>query len=489
MDLRTLPSAGALAPILPPPRRARIAVLCGYMAYYESHMPPGYRAQCEAWGREVAALFDGVGEVGFGGLIADLDAGYAARRFLAAFAPDAIVVVPAMPSPSGLLWAALEPFPRTPVVVWGAVKRETIRPGYNSVDHLDASGNVGVTMITNLLVRHGRPVLVESGLWTDAAARERVVRAVQSGATAGRLRTARIGVLGKPLDGYDNVVTDPAILAAEMGPVLVDISVEEFTETFQGVPKADIDSIADLACASFAVATELPDEFHASARLTAALAATVRRHRLDAGSLNTHKEFGRANPALGLVGGFANTFLTSFGVPFTDTGDILTAIAMLLGRTLAGNGLYCELNTIDAARDLILCCNTGEGDFSQATDPKTCRVFPTGAVTGLKQRGCTVCYEVPPAPAGIIGFSPVAGTRGKHRVMALAGATAGTPEVALHVPHVWFRPAIPTAAAAFARWARAGATHHACLSLGLELTQVAEVCDLLGIDFRDATHA
>jgi len=93
MDLRTLPSAGALAPILPPPRRARIAVLCGYMAYYESHMPPGYREQCEGWGRDVAALFDGVGEVGYGGLIADLDAGYAARKFLSAFSPDAIVVV------------------------------------------------------------------------------------------------------------------------------------------------------------------------------------------------------------------------------------------------------------------------------------------------------------------------------------------------------------------------------------------------------------
>jgi len=460
------------------PFRPRIAILSGYMTYYEPHMPEGFRAARAAWGQDIAALLAGIGEARFFGLMTDLETGRRIGADLSAWAPDVLVLAPAMPGPPAFTWEAIAGLPRVPVVLWAAGHLDGLAPDYDSIDHLANSGAVGVAMIGNMLARHGRAPTVLAGRWTDAAARRDLCAAVRRAAVAGRLARARVGVLGRPLDGYSNVVVDAGLLRDRLGAELVEVPLAEWEETFAAVDPAAVDGVRDWLVAHCRVEAPDGEDLLASCRLAAALAAVAARHGLDCGTFNSHLEYSHANPAIGLVGGLATSWLTSTGIPFTDTGDTVTAIAMLAARLLTGTSVYTELNLIDYAADAVLCANTGEADFAAAG---TVRVAPARSSTGKVQRGAIVDAEFVPGPATIVGFTPV--PEGL-RFIAMPGELLGRPELDLHVPHTLFRPASGSAAAGFARWIEAGATHHAAIARGDAAADIAGIARLLNLDVR-----
>ena len=221
------------------------------------------------------------------------------------------------------------------------------------------------------------------------------------------------------------------------------------------------------------------EDLRAAYRLAAALESVADRHNLDCGTFNSHLEYSHNNPKIGLVGGRANSWLTSAGIPFTDTGDTITAMAMLVGRLLSGTAVYTELNTIDYDAGAILCANTGEVDFSAASHVS---IFPAKSFTGKQQRGAIIDAELRTGPATILGFTPHPDARGGFRLIVFPGHVTGRPNIDLHVPHSLFRPAGLDAPTGFSRWIEAGATHHACLSLGDIVEPARLVGNLLGID-------
>ncbi len=462
-------------------RKPRVAVICGYMIYYDDHMPPGFRAEREAWGRSIADIFEAVGDVQYPGLLTGLEAGERIGRQLKEYRPDVIVLAPAFPAPAEFTWMAIRDLPDVPVVVWAAHHLDGLPATYDSVAHLSNSGNVGVNMIANMLVRDGRPPVVISGRWYDKEVQSRAQRLVKAAAAAGLLRQARIGVLGRPLEGYLNVLVDPEQLRDQVGATLVDLAVEEFTETYRTVPKVEIDALAEEIVSQYAVEV-VDDNFRDACRLTLALGSTVIANELDGGTFNSHLEFGHLNPDIGLIGGLAHAYLTTVGYPFSETGDTVTAVAMFIGKKISGNALVTELNTIDYQEDAILCANTGEGDFCNAANPGAARILVAKSYTGKIQKGCIVDYEMQTGPATIIGFSPSRLARGGFVLVVMPGDVIGRPNLDMHVPHTLFRPRDGSAAESFSRWTRAGATHHACLSSGDIADDLNTVADVLGIE-------
>lgn len=472
----------ARAPIHPltqQTRPPRIAVLSGYMLYYEPHMPEGFRAERTAWGEKIAGVFAEMGEARFFGLLIDEEAGKAIGAKLADWQPDAIVFAPAMPGPPAFTWAALADLPRVPVVIWAANHLDSLPHGYNSVDHLANSGNVGVAMIGNILARNGRRTKVVTGRWYDAASQEAARDAVHAAVAAGRLARAKVGVLGTPLAGYSNVTVDGAALRERVGTELVPVALADWEQAFDGVSEGDIERVRDALTGRFDVLDADGKDVRDACRLAAALEAVTGERGLDCGTFNSHLEYSHANPRIGLVGGLANSWLTSIGRPFTDTGDTITAIAMLLGRLLGGTAVYTELNSIDYDAGAILCANTGEADFSAASSVS---VFPAGNFTGKAQHGAIVDAELRTGPATILGFTPHPDAGNGFRLIVLPGEITGRPQLDLHVPHSLFRPRSLGAAVAFSGWIEAGATHHACLTLGDIVAPAVAAAHHLGID-------
>lgn len=461
---------------------SRIAVLSGYMTYYEAHMPADFRAERTRWAQGIADLLSGEGETRFFGLLTDDETGRRIGAELADWRPDVVVLAPAMPGPAGFTWAALADLPRVPVVIWSAGHLDALPPSYDSVDHLANSGQVGVAMIGNVLARHGRRPAVVTGRWYDRETQASVRRAVRAAASAGRTTGARVGVLGQPLDGYINVTVEAEILAKGLGAELVEIPLAEWEEAFAAVDDGAIDAIAGALTSAHSVTEPAGEDFRASCRLAAALQRVSVRHRLDCGTFNSHLDYGHRNPKIGLVGGLATSWLTTIGIPFTDTGDTITALAMLLGRRLAGSAIYTELNAIDYVADAILCANTGEVDFAAAASPEEVWILPARSFTGKAQKGCIVDAAFATGPAAIIGLTPAAGARNGFRLIVLPGEITGRPELDLKVPHSLFRPRRGDAPTAFSRWIEAGATHHAALCPGADVDLAAAAGRHLGID-------
>jgi L-arabinose isomerase len=469
--------------------RPRIAVLCGYMPFFDEVMPEGYRAEKARWGEAVSMIAaGGTGEdrkydVLYTGLITDFESGHRAGRLLNQFQPDVILLAPTMAAPAGYTWTAIRDFQGTPLVIWNAHELETIPSTYDMPDLCRHSANVGTLMITNVLLRHGwQPALV-TGRFHDAAVREQLRRTLRAAATAGRLRRSRFGVLGRPLDGYLNVVTDPGALQAKLGVSLVDVAVEELTDAYLSLPEAEVAELAAHLENQYRVdPPNDQDQYFRSVRLAGALAQLVRHHRLDGGTFNCRFEYSCQNPAIGLIGCLANTYLTTAGFPFTCTGDTITAIAMYLGKQLGGDTLYCECDAIDYERDLMLCANTGEGDFCQACSTSRCTVIATGAASGRKAQGCSVLYPAQPGPATLIGFTPHAAAKGGYNLIAAPGEIIGTPDLAIRVPTLWFRFRNGPTAQAFDRWCLAGAAHHGGISSGDWSEEIRLIGSFLGIE-------
>lgn len=467
-------------------RPARIAVVSGYMPYFEEIMPPEFRETMRARGEGTAHRLGELGEVLFTGLVHDYDTGFAAGRRIASFDPDVVVLAPTMAAPAGYQYAAVRDIGRVPIVLLDIHELETIPADYTAHSIVPNSVTVGCMMINSLLRREGRwsPVVTGHAGSPDTWARAR--RTIAQAAVAGRFAKARFGVLGAPLDGYLHVLCDPGALRSATGATLVDIGPAEFTETWHGVRPDAVSAL--MAAYESAVTVDVADEdrgeFERSVRLALTLEAVVGRHGLSGGTFNCRNEFGVLNPDIGILGCLANSHMTTHGYPFTCTGDIVTAIAMYLGKRLGGDSYYCELDTLDYKANAVLCANTGEGDFRQAESCGSCVVRKSGHESGRYSPGCNIRYDMPDRDGTAIAFAPRADAPGGHVIIAAEGRIAGTPKTKLSLPSMYFRFAGMEVGEAMSRWIEAGPVHHTGISSGHHAEALALVARLAGIGFE-----
>ena len=91
------------------------------------------------------------------------------------------------------------------------------------------------------------------------------------------------------------------------------------------------------------------DSIDRSLRAAIALEAVVDAHGLDGGAFNCHVPQFRFGEPIGIAPCWALGRLTTGGRPFTCTGDIVTAVAMLTTKRLGGAAVYHEIEAIDYA--------------------------------------------------------------------------------------------------------------------------------------------
>jgi L-arabinose isomerase len=466
----------------------RIAVLGGYMPFFDPIMPAGYRAGREAFAKRVAGLLEGLGEVSFLGLVDSFESGAAAGGAITEIAADAVVVVPTMACPAGYIAATLADHADLPVVIAPLAEIETIPPSYDMPDLCHHSGHVGALMTANILHRQGRDPAIIAGRIDDPETRVRLVEEVRASAIAGRLRRLRVGRLGRPLDGYSNVDLDDDDVRRRIGVTLVEIDHTEWVDAVQSATGAQREAVrAALGSRLRWDGEDASPDFAASLGVAAALETICSRHRLDAGAINCRGAWGVAEPRIASLACLGLTALSARGIPFACTGDVATAVALWLGRQAGRAALYCELDAVDVPRGAFLCSNTGEADPSWLAEGDCCRAFPAGGHSGRPSPGCCLSQNLRTGPATMVGFSPDARRSESYVLCSLEGDVIGTPDVILPVTSAWFRPTAGTPFRSFEAWSKAGATHHGSLSPGHLSGLLAGVARHAGIAFEALT--
>ena len=309
---------------------------------------------------------------------------------------DAVIVLQTMAVMPSYMLACLRLVPDLPVIVW-ALHRQTRLP--SSFDHsaiTSEGATVGTPMLTNVLVRSGRPFELIVGVLDGGSAIASVEQALRCAVAASQLRRARIGQVGPVFQGYECVDADNDRLSSTLGVKPVPIEAAELRELYLAVAPARVAELERETRELYDVGAEAEgDSLERSLRAACALEDLVERHRLDAGAINCHVPELRFGPEVGIAPCFALGRETSRGTPWACAGDVVTAVAMLTVKLLGGAAEYHELEAFDHETGEFVVASSGEHDLAFAGERP--RLIPNRWFASDPRCGVCACSPLQPA--------------------------------------------------------------------------------------------
>ncbi len=394
---------------------------------------------------------------------------------------EVLLVAQSMAVPPTYALAAIKRLGNLPVVVWAVQEGATLRSGFDQSDITMMGATVGTPMLTNILVRTGRPFELVVGDLNDGQTVKAVGRTLRAGGVAFSIASARIGRVGRPIDGYACVDVEDEVLAAATGIRLVPVDPAEIRERYEAIRP---DSLEAEVRTGYDDMTEDQEGRVRSLRLAAAMEELDRSYRLDAGAMNCHVAEIRRGDQPGVTPCFGLGRETTRGIPWACAGDVLTAVAMLVAKRLGGAALYHEIEAIDFATGEVVIANSGEHDLDWCDSGTRPTLISNPWYEPDSITGASVWFELPAGPATLVGFTPHPTEPGGFRLIAAEG----------EITERSF-PRSPTVGGAFRfaggvpveegwrSWAMAGVNHHSAAAPGHLAAEVGVVARYLGIGF------
>jgi L-arabinose isomerase len=427
--------------------RRSIAVLSAYFPLFEEQMPKDFKQRQVEFADHLCGVLAEHFRVAYAsGLISSEEEGRQANAQITQAGVDVVVFASTMAAPASYGWAALDGL-SVPVVLWVSPRESSLSADLDQAEAHEDTTMLGALMLANVLVRHGLPFrAVTAALWDDAAMQllRRTVRGFAAGA---RLRGRTALLIGDPYPGYLNVQADETAYHA-LGVRCQSVEIDELNATYAAVSEPDLERARSRVTANNW--TGQPEE--RALRLAATLDALVDRHDAVCGSINCHGPGVRTNRCIGIPACLGVSLATSNGVPFSCTGDLPAAVALTIGRALAGAVLYSEFYTPELATGTLLLANGGEGDVGLAK--AAVQVVPSTHYPGVCGPGAALAFELPTGPATIMSLAYVAD--GWRLVWAL-GEARESRYPRMQAPNTMFAF---ESTDALDRWIESGATHH-----------------------------
>ncbi len=387
---------------------------------------------------------------------------------------DVVVVVSTMAVPPATTMALLEQLPDVPVVVWALHAEPRLPADFSHSDITTRGATVGAPMVVSALARAGRRYdVVMSDLAGAAAARD----AVDAAAAAGAVRGATLLRIGSAMPGYTSVVASDEELAP-LGIRSAVVTPAALAERVADVSAADAAAVRSQLAGEFAIDPDVdPVAVERIARVEVALDALVRETGARAGTLNCHVRELRYSEDVGVCPCVALGRLTTRGIPWTCSGDVVTSVAMLTVQALGLPTLYHEVEAVDYERDEVVLANTGEHDLRLA--PQTpVRLAPDAWYTGDPIVSPCAQFSIAASPASLVGFVPVDGMRW----VVADGDFTGSQYPRTGTPNAGFRFASGHVTTAWPRWLAAGVVHHSAATNARVGERVARMARHLGGD-------
>jgi L-arabinose isomerase len=394
--------------------------------------------------------------------------------------PDVVIVAVTMAAPPDTITAMLDHLdPAVPVIVWALL--QPVHAGAGTEAIVRDGATVGTPLLTSALHRAARPYVIIAGSRTPDTV-GRVAVAARGLALAGNLRQTRLGRIGHPIPGYVSVDAPDEALAHAFGLQIVHID--------PGQLRAASTSVSEAALSS--CERELPTQVRPTDTLDLGISLRLRQglhdltatHDLSGGAINCHGPQLRHHEEIGVTPCYALGMETTAGKPWTCTGDILTAVAMLIAKRLSGAALYHEIESLDPETGTCLLANSGEFDLAWSGQDGTARCGPNPWFQSDAKVGLSVRHDLAPGPATLIAVVRQLDHPSGFRIVAATGQILeGLPD------------GLPTAGGnfrfdagsvkAWERWIEAGVSHHSALAKGDVSEGVRALAQALGTDYID----
>lgn len=455
----------------------RVGLLTPYFTFFDDRFPPSYRVAQQGYAAELATRLAHVGPiVTSSGLVHSDESAAAARELFKAARIEVVVVAAVMAAPPRHVTASLAGLD-VPIVIWSDRRLESLEDDIDEVEATRASSFLGSVMAANVLRRDHIPFAVVT---TRGGDDERIGRAVRAAAVGPRLRGMRLGVIGDPIPGYDDVVLGQ-IGADQVGVTLVPVEVGRFVGTFGALTDDDrTRSAAALEAAQATIERTAEPVLQRSLDLHATLRRTAEELELDALAINCHGETFRRNRDVGIVACLGASLLALAGRPVSCTGDAATAVGLSIATVIAGHAQYCEGYVLAGRSGELLLSSCGLADLRQREVDRPTVVAPNELYPGERGLGCLCRHGFPEGDATLFGFSPEP-LGDRSRLTYALGRMTGRTFSHLNGPSGSFIFDHPDGEEALRDWISSAPAHHLALAPGrldLELEVMEQLLDM-----------
>ena len=356
---------------------------------------------------------------------------------------------------------------------------ETVGDDFEELELTVNQGIHGSQDNANALLRAGIPCAYYAGSRSDGRLAAFIADFGAAAQTVRRMKTMRIGIIGK-LAGMGDVVTDDMAFFRKLGPEFVYDSIGTVTRCVERVSDAAVAERVALERELFEVDPAMPPERHAYAvRLYLGLKQYVESNGY-AGYTAHFEEFG-ADGRYDQLPLLAASNLLAEGYGYAAEGDASCAAMVASMHTLCGIANFSEMYMMDLKRNAILLCHAGEGNWQtcrKAQKPFLMdRVFNEGGLSNPP----TPVFAPDAGRASLISIVHLGGER--FRLVCAHGMLPEQPKLnKIDMPYLFFSP--DSGAATLAqRWLEAGGTHHETVVYGDHRARIRLFAQLLNLEY------
>ena len=457
--------------------KPKIGLLGLTLGFYDASVRDGR----EAYVREqlVPALAD-VADVRFDGAAYTREAVEQAVAGFEADGVDAILIVLLTYSPSLVSAPALQ---RThlPIIVWNTQELLAVDESYDNDALFENHGVHGTHDLCNVLARAGVPFEYVTGHGSDTGAIAELGDFFQAAYAAGRLRKARLGLVGYSFPGMGDFGLDTTHMAASLGCEWLALSVPEYVQRCEQAGEAEVTKLVAEYKNAYTIAPDVTAaDLDATARAEIALRGMVTDNRLDAMTYQ-FLAFGE-DDRVETVPFVAASRLLAEGIGFGGEGDLIAAAGSAMLEWLNPPASFSEIFTIDFAGNAVFVSHMGEANVAMSRrDRKPDLVKRESSLVPIRGSQLALATSFEPGEATLMALTLTAGQRWRIIAAPMTVEDFG-PLGALPVPHSKMKPHGDVRDFLTA-YAKAGGPHHLAVCFGDARRRLRMLAAIINADY------
>jgi len=456
--------------------RTKIGLLPLYLKLYDDLDDGKRRPRVEEFPRTIAAELTRRGLEVISAPVCRIEKEFAAAvKKLEAAKVDALVTLHLAYSPS-LESSAVLAGTKLPIIVLDTTPAYSYAPGQDPDELMYNHGIHGVQDMCNLLLRNGKPFLIEAGHWQHSDVLDRVAALAVPARMAAAMRTGRVGILGTPFKGMGDFFVPAAKIKSTIGGSVKAMDKETLKKLTAGVKQKDVDAEVARDASRFEKDGVSAEAHARSVRLGLAIRAWVEAEGLTAltfNFLNMQKKDGYATaPFLEMSKSMER------GIGYAGEGDTLTALLVGALVSVFPATSFTEMFCPDWEHNTLFLNHMGEVNPAllegrpclREMDYKYSATDNPAFLVGRFRPGEVVLVNLAPTAAGyrlIVAPARMLAVSGEDRMKSMVRG--------------WFTPSLPVAEF-LAAYSRLGGTHHLAVTYAKDTKPLELFGSLMGWD-------
>ena len=331
----------------------------------------------------------------------------------------------------------------------------------------------------NCLMRSGIPCAFFAGSRKNGELSAFVTDFAAAAHTRRAMQRMKIGVVGR-LPGMGDVVTDDMAVFRTLGPEFISDSVGTLQRYCARVAPEQIAERVALEREIFDVDPAMPPERHAEAvRMYLGFKAYLEENGY-AGYTAHFEEFG-ADGRFTQLPLLAASSLMADGYGYAAEGDATAAMWMAAMIQLCGQADFSEMYMMDLAREAILFCHAGEGNWALCRHDRKPFLMDRVFLEGGLSNPPTPIFCPEPGPMAVMSLVHLGGDR--FRLVYAPGQVLDKCDLQkCDMPYLFFRPDSGVRPCVTS-WLEQGGTHHEILVPGTPENRIRLLCRMAKMEF------